>query len=71
MTLLYFVIVDFCKLDVFSLILQFPDMSNSSYNISALSRQILSVITFVAAADAKKKKENAVDVPKNSIFVSW
>lgn len=68
MTLLYFVIVDF--LDVFSLILQFPDMSNSSYNISALSRQILSVITFVAAADAKKK-ENAVDVPKNSISVSW
>lgn len=54
MTLLYFVIVDFYKLDVFSLILQFPDMSNSSYNISALSRQILSVITFVAAADAKK-----------------
>lgn len=70
MTLLYFVIVDFCKLDVFSLILPFPDMSNSSYNISALSRQILSVITFVAAADAKKK-ENAVDVPKNSISVSW
>lgn len=70
MTLLYFVIVDFCKLDVFSLSLQFPDMSNSSYNISALSRQILSVITFVAAADAKKKV-NAVDVPKNSISVSW